>query len=184
MYADAEVDLALARELIIACAKGGLDLSGAAHGFDGAGELGRDSVTGRIEDAATMQLHQLFKHLLVGAKCLQRPLFVLCHQTAIRCDVGGKDRRQFAFEAIGRGAAFGHSIPHYQFRPWIKSRMGSSATAVFPGTGMEQQTCLAHPVLRSGCVRWLHAEAIWPRSKYGIWNITGCNVISWSGKRG
>jgi hypothetical protein len=30
---------------------------------------------------------------------------------AVRRDVGGKDRHQFAFEAIGRGAAFGHSMP-------------------------------------------------------------------------
>ena len=44
-------------------------------------------------------------------KCLQRALFVLCHQPAVGRDVRGKDRRQFAFEAIGRGAAFGHSMP-------------------------------------------------------------------------
>ena len=66
---------------------------GAAHRFDGAAELGEDSVTGGIEDPAAMQLHQLLKHLLVGAKCLQRALFVLCHKTAVRRDVGGEDRR-------------------------------------------------------------------------------------------
>ena len=75
------------------------------------GELGEDGVTSGIEDAAAMQLHQLFEHLLVGAKCLQRTLFVLCHQTAVRRDVGGKNRRQFSFEATGRCAAFGHSMP-------------------------------------------------------------------------
>src|SRR5580693_3503151 len=93
IYVDAEVHLALARELIVARAKRGLDLGGAAHGFDRAAELGEDSVTSGIEDAATMQLHQLLKHLLVGAKCLQRALFVLCHKTAVRRDVGGEDRR-------------------------------------------------------------------------------------------
>jgi len=111
IYANAEVHLALARELIVARPKGGLDLGSAAHGFDRAAELGEDSVTSGIEDAATMQLHQLLEDFLVGAKCLQRALFVLRHQSAIRRDVGGKDRRQFAFEAIGRGVALGHKCP-------------------------------------------------------------------------
>jgi hypothetical protein len=91
--------------------RGGLDLGGAAHRFDRAAELGEDSVTSGIEDAATMQLHQFPEDFLVGPKCLQRALFVLCHQTAVRRDVCGEDRRQFAFEAIGRGVAFGHNMP-------------------------------------------------------------------------
>jgi len=100
--ADAKADLARGRQLVIEGAQGGLNIGGAADGFDGAGKFGEDGVTGGVEDAAAMQDDQGFENLLVTAKGAEGLLFVLAHQAAEFGDVGGEDGGQLAFEELRR----------------------------------------------------------------------------------
>jgi hypothetical protein len=114
--ADAESHLTGSRQLVVPSVQGGLDLRRAAHGLDGAPELGQDRVPGRVENAASVHADEGLEHLLVRPERSQRLLFVLGHQTAVFSDIGREDRREFTFQGLRRRAV--GFIGHVDPLPW------------------------------------------------------------------
>src|SRR3974377_1008125 len=80
--ADTEAHLTRRGQLVVACAQRGLDIRGAADGFDGAGKLRPNSVARRVEHATVVRDDQGFDDFLVAPKRAQSLLFVLVHQAA------------------------------------------------------------------------------------------------------
>ena len=78
-----------------------LDVDGAAHGVDDAGELDEQAVADGLDDPPAMPVDlgvgDLAPDRLQGK---QRPLLVLAHQPGIADDIGRQDRRQPAFGAL------------------------------------------------------------------------------------
>ena len=103
---DAQDDVAI---LGLTAVRGGhalLQIDGALHGVDGAGELDQHAVAGHLEDAALMLGDQWLQHLLApGLERGQRAGLIVLHQPAVADHVGGQDGSEAALDAF-----FGHGL--------------------------------------------------------------------------
>jgi hypothetical protein len=96
--ADREAHPTQRGQLVVACAQRGLDIRGAADGFDGAGKLRQNRVARRVEHATVVRDDQGFEDFLVASKRAQSLLFVLVHQAAEFGDIRLEDRGELAFD--------------------------------------------------------------------------------------
>src|SRR6516165_10534419 len=95
--ADAKLDTPLDRHIGVAPSYRLLDLDGAPHRIDDAGELDEQPVAGRLDDAASVFLDLGIRQL--SPDCLQRgerAFLIGTHQPRIAGDVGGEDRGEAA----------------------------------------------------------------------------------------
>ena len=85
----------------VAVGHAGLDGDGAAHRFDGAGEIDQQAVAGALDDAAAVGGDVRFDELAeMRLEATQRAFLVVAHQPAVADHVGRQDRRELAFGAL------------------------------------------------------------------------------------
>jgi hypothetical protein len=103
--AHAPEDLAVRRRRVIALGEGALDLGGAGHRVDHAGELGQEAVAHELDDAPPAPGDGRFDQLLVvGLDGGQGADLVGAHEAAVAGHVGGQDGGKPAFDVLGHGA--------------------------------------------------------------------------------
>src|SRR5581483_10317384 len=95
--ADAEIHLPAGWIGHVARAQAFLDIDGAAHRFDRAGEFREHGVACGVEDAAAGAGDEIVHHTAIGREPPQRLLFVLREQPAVAGNVSGKNGRDLSF---------------------------------------------------------------------------------------
>ena len=101
---DADAEIYAARRSAcagVALGHAGLDLDGAAHCIDDAGELGEQPVAGGLHDPAAVPRDRWDRRVRGDARRAgERAFLVSAHQPAVAGDVGRKDRRELPFDPI------------------------------------------------------------------------------------
>src|SRR6266851_4310326 len=96
--ADAEFNPPLRRHASVALSHAALDLDGAAHGVNHAGELDQHAVAGGLDDAAVMLLDLgVDQRPAVRPQLRERALLVGSHQPAVADHVRRQDGGELAF---------------------------------------------------------------------------------------
>jgi hypothetical protein len=96
--ADAEPHAARRVERPVCGCDVALDVDGAFHGGEDAGELGEHAVTGGAADASAMLRDEGVGDGAMGGQRRQRAFLVAAHQPAIALDVGGEDGDELSLE--------------------------------------------------------------------------------------
>ena len=96
--ADAVAQLPIVRLQQIARARGFLEIDGAAHRLDRAGELGQHAVAAGAEDAPVMPGDDVVDDLAEIAERADRPVLVVGGQARVADDVGDEDGGKLALD--------------------------------------------------------------------------------------
>jgi hypothetical protein len=97
--------LPVRRRAVVALGEGALDLGGAGHRVDHAGELGQDAVAHQLDDAPAARSDGRRDQLVVvGLDGGQGADLVGAREAAVAGHVGGQDGREPAFDFLGHGA--------------------------------------------------------------------------------
>ena len=101
--ADAELDPAVRRHFRIALGHSALDVDGAAHGIDDAGELGQQPVARRLHQAsAILGDLGIEQGRPVVPQLADRAFLVGAHQPAVAGYIGGQNGREPSLQAVVR----------------------------------------------------------------------------------
>ena len=95
--ADTKLHAALGRNAFVFSLEPGLDIDGALHRIDHAGELGEHAVAGRVHEPPVMLLDERVDYLAVGRKGAESRLFIFPHEAAVAEDVGAEYGGELAF---------------------------------------------------------------------------------------
>ena len=148
--ADAEFAAPILRHLGVALAHAALDIDGAAHCIDDAGEFDEETVPGRLYDAAAV-LDDLGieQHPPVLLELLEGALLVQPHQPAVADDIRRQDRRKLAFDlallSIRKRRGGGFVIGHINLVEFDADRMLCSRCL---GKSKRQRADVGEPVER------------------------------------
>jgi hypothetical protein len=90
--------------LRIAIDQRALQLDGAAHRVDDAGEFRQNAVAGGFDDAAAvLPDFRVDEQTADALQPFERPLLVRSHQPRIAHDIGGEDSGETAFDGLSQG---------------------------------------------------------------------------------
>ena len=100
MDADAEPHLLADRSISILPTYGVLNLDGTLHDIYGAGKVGDETVTRRVEDPTAMRGDQAIDDDPVRGEGAKGADLIEPHQAAVAFDVGGEDRGELPFDRV------------------------------------------------------------------------------------
>jgi hypothetical protein len=96
--ADAKPHAAWLVEFLVGRRDVALDVDGALHGGEDAGEFGENAVAGRAADPAAVLRDERVGDGAMGRQRRQRALLIDAHQPAVALDIGGEDGDELSFE--------------------------------------------------------------------------------------
>jgi hypothetical protein len=74
-----------------------LNRDGTLYRIDGAGKLGQQVITRRIDDPTVMLLNERGYHFPISFEGVNRGLFIVAHEATVAFDIGAEDSGEFTF---------------------------------------------------------------------------------------